>query len=334
MPGMAGRGEEFRDDERRRKGLPPELIKRLTRIDPLRAALSVALSVGLAALIAAVALAWWTPLVVVPAVLAMGAVQHAWFVLAHDAAHYRLFEQRWLNDLVGRALAAPGGVSMCTYRVVHRLHHNHLYQPNDPDLPLHAGYPRGRAYLAKKLAKDLAGLTAWKTYAYFFGAPAINDETGAANRPLNDTSPELRRTARRDRWLVVAFHLTAPAAAFAAGYGIEYLVLWVLPLLTVLQPILRFRAICEHGAVSDTSSPLKAARTNFAPAWLRWALFPHHVGYHLEHHLYPSIPHYNLPECHRALQARGCLDDAEVRRLGETARLVMADRPACVAALP
>src|SRR5207249_3729954 len=106
-----------------------------------------------------------------------------------------------------------------------------------------------------------------------------------------DTSPALRRMARQDRWIVVGFHVSAPLAAFAAGHGIEYLVLWVLPLLTVLQPILRFRAICEHGAVRDLASPLKAARTNLAPAWLRWVLFPHHVGYHLEHHLYPAIPH-------------------------------------------
>jgi fatty acid desaturase len=332
MAFVTARGEEFRDDARRRKGLPPELIKRLTRIDPVRAALAVALSVGLVALTAAVAVTWWTPWVVLPAVLVMGALQHAWFVLAHDAAHYRLFERRWLNDLVGRSLATPGGVSMCTYRVVHRLHHNHLYEKQDPDLPLHGGYPRGKAYLLKKLAKDAAGLTAWKTYAYFFGAPAINDDLGAAHRPLNDTSPELRRAARRDRWIVAAFHLAAPVAAFAAGYGWQYLVLWVLPLLTVLPPILRFRAICEHGAVTDTGSPLKAARTNYAPAWLRWALFPHHVGYHLEHHLYPAIPHYNLPEAHRELLARGALDDAEVRRLGDTARIVMADRPLAVAA--
>src|SRR5262249_4324721 len=138
-------------------------------------------------------------------------------------------------------------------------------------------------------------------------------------------APALRRAARQDRWLVVAFHVAAPLVAFAAGWGIEYLVLWVLPLLTVLQPILRFRAICEHRAVSALASPLKAARPNLAPPWLRWVLFPHHVGYHLEHHLYPAIPHYNLPECHRELAARGLLAEAEVRRLAETARLVMAD---------
>jgi hypothetical protein len=34
---------------------------------------------------------------------------------------------------------------MCTYRVIHRLHHNNLYGELDPDTALHGGYPRGRA---------------------------------------------------------------------------------------------------------------------------------------------------------------------------------------------
>ena len=165
----------------------------------------------------AVALTWWEPWTIVPAVIVIATQQHACFVLAHDAAHYRLYRTRWLNDLVGRSVAIAPGVSMCTYRVVHRLHHNHLYEPSDPDIALHGGYPRGRAYLLRKLARDLAGLTAPKTYAYFFGAPAINDETGVASRPLDDTAPRLKRDARRDRWLVVVFHAGAVTAASRSG---------------------------------------------------------------------------------------------------------------------
>ena len=93
---------------------------------------------------------------------------------------------------------------MCTYRVVHRLYHNDLYGETDPDIPLHGGYPRGRRYLLKKLARDLAGMTAPKTYGYFFGAPAINDAAGGPSRPLDDTSPALRAAARADRHLVAA----------------------------------------------------------------------------------------------------------------------------------
>ena len=81
-------------------------------------------------------------------------------------------------------------------------------------------------------------------------------------------------------------------------------------MLTVLQPILRLRAICEHGAVSDFSSPLTAARSNRTSGGVanvlgRVLLFPHHVNYHLEHHLYPAVPHYRLPRLHRLLADQG-----------------------------
>ncbi len=62
----------------------------------------------------------------------------------------------------------------------------------------------------------------------------------------------------------------------------------------------------------DTSTPLRAARTNLVPWYIRWWLFPHQMHYHIEHHLYPSVPHYRLPACHAALREAGALADAEV----------------------
>jgi fatty acid desaturase len=323
-------GEEFRDDVRKR--LPPDALAPLTRLDPVRSTLAVVQTFALLALVIGLAVAFWSWWAAAIAVVLIAPLQHALFVLAHDAAHYRLYETRWLNDAVGRLCGTIAGVSMCTYRVIHRLHHNHLYGPQDPDIALHGGYPRGKAYLAQKLAKDLAGLTAFKTFAYFFGAPSLNTETGKAERPLDDTSPRLRAAARRDRWTVLGFHVIAPVVAFATGWGWQYAVLWMLPLVTVLQAILRLRAICEHGAVTDYGSPLTAARTNLVPFWVRYAMFPHHVNYHVEHHLYPAVPHYNLPRLHVALAAHGILEGAEIRPLRATLRRVFADRSAATPA--
>lgn len=332
------RGEEFREDLRgapsiaaagqARRVIPKERLAELTRLSPWRSAFAIALTLSTIALAIAVAwthFTWWT---VVPAVLLIGTQQHALFVLAHDAAHYRLFGTRWLNDAIGRSVGSIGGVSMMSYRVIHRLHHNALYSDVDPDIALHGGYPRGKAYLLRKLGKDLCGLTARKTFAYFFGNPAINAETQQAQRPLDDTSSALRGAARRDRWGVVAFHVLAPLAALAFGGPValgKYLVLWALPLVTVLQPILRLRAICEHGAVTDFGSPLTAARTNLVGPLGRLILFPHHVNHHVEHHLFPAVPHYRLPELHAELKRRGVLDDAEVRSLRDTLRRVFAE---------
>ncbi len=321
---MHAQGEEFRDDYR--KALPKETVQRLAAISFARSTWSVLQEVLVLAALVAVALHWWTPLVVIPCVILIGTRQHALFILAHDAAHYRLFEQRWLNDTAGRACATVQGLSMRTYRVVHRLHHNNLYGPADPDTALHGGYPRGRAYLVRKLLKDLTGFTAWKTYAYFFGAPAINTETNIALRPLNDTSERLRSEARRDRGVVIGFHVLALIAAAASGYLVEYLVLWILPLLTVVQAILRLRAIAEHGATTDFSSPLTAARTNLGGPIVEWLIFPHSVNYHIEHHLYASVPHYNLAELHREMVKHGVLEGAEVMPFSRTLAKIFAER--------
>jgi len=322
------KGEEFKDDFR--KALPKEVVQALTRRSPWPATAAVVHDFAVIAGAIAVALYYWpNPLITVLAVVVVGTRQHALFVIAHDAAHYLLYERRWLNDLVGRLCATVQGLSMCTYRVIHRLHHNNLYGELDPDTALHGGYPRGRWYLVKKLLKDLSGQTAWKTYAYFLGgAPALNTRTNVAVRPLDDTSEKLRAAAKRDRNMVIAFHTAALFGFWWSGYLVEYLVLWVLPLVTVVQAILRLRAIAEHGATSDFSSPLTAARTNTGPAWLTWLLFPHQVNYHIEHHLYASVPHYNLPALHREMKARGVLDGAEVVPFRATLGKIFADRAA------
>jgi fatty acid desaturase len=319
-------GDQFKDDFR--KALPKEVVQQLTRRSAWRATLPIAADFAVIALAAGAALATWFSLpVTLLAVVVIGTRQHALFVIAHDAAHYLLYDDRRVNDFVGRLCATVQGLSMCTYRVIHRLHHNNLYGELDPDTALHGGYPRGRAYLAKKLLKDLAGLTAWKTYAYFLGgAPALNTQTNVALRPLDDTSEKLKAQARSDRNAVVAVHVALLAVFAWSGFLVQYLVLWILPLVTVVQAILRLRAIAEHGATTDFSSPLTAARTNLAPAWLEWLIFPHQVNYHVEHHLYASVPYYRLPELHREMLGRGLLDGAEVVPFSATLGKIFADR--------
>ena len=326
-------GEEFIDDVRspaapKLSYLPSKRLAELNQIDSRIATAAVTRTVATLVGVIAIALLTWNLIFVAAAIVIIGTRQHALIVLAHDATHYRLFKPRWLNDLVGGACGMVCCVSMRTYRIIHRLHHNHLYQEQDPDIPLHGGYPRGCSYLAKRLLRDLCGLTAWKTYAYFFGVPSSNVANNQPLQILDDTSPRLRTQAQRDRWLVASFHVAALPIAFTTGYGFEYLLLWLLPLATIVPMLLRLRAVCEHGAVIDLTSPLGAARTNLAPTLVQWALFPHHVNYHLEHHIYPAIPHYKLPDCHREMNRLGVLEGAEVRTIKETLGLIFADQPA------
>ncbi|MBV9635392.1 MAG: fatty acid desaturase, partial [Methylobacteriaceae bacterium] len=179
-------GEEFRTDLRplaagpagsgnasARRVLSPAELAPLTELSDARSLAAVAQTLVVIALAIGFALAVWPSPWLLLAVVVVGIEQHALFILAHEAAHYRLLQRRLWNDALGRAIGMASGISMCTYRVIHRLHHNHLYGAADPDTAIHGGYPRGTAYLWRKLALDVVGWNAWKTFAYFFGAPAI-----------------------------------------------------------------------------------------------------------------------------------------------------------------
>lgn len=332
------RGEEFREDGRLlptgpRPRLTADELAPLTRISAARSAAAVLQTWLIIIATVGITLAYWSWPLAILAVVVIATQQHALFILAHEAAHYRLFEHRGSNDLIGRLCAAAPGLSMCTYRVIHRLHHNHLYGPEDPDIALHGGYPRGKWYLLRKLAKDLSGQTAVKTYAYFFGNPAKSTSAEGEFTPLADTSPRLRAAARSDQKIVIALQIALPVLLFWLGGWRAlalYAVLWVLPAVTVLQAILRLRAVCEHGAASDLSSPLTAARTHLPDGTAPWLLarsllFPHHVNYHIEHHLYPAVPHYHLTRLHDLLARRGLLEGGDMSSIRATVRKIFAD---------
>ena len=96
------KGEEFKDDHRSanggangRRALPKELVLELTRRSPWRATAAVLHDVLVIALAIALALYFWpNPITVLLGVIVIGTRQHALFVIAHDAAHYLLYERR------------------------------------------------------------------------------------------------------------------------------------------------------------------------------------------------------------------------------------------------
>jgi fatty acid desaturase len=51
------------------------------------------------------------------------------------------------------------------------------------------------------------------------------------------------------------------------------------------------------------------------------------VNYHIEHHLYASVPQHNLRELHREMTAAGLLQGAEVVPFRLTLGKIFANRP-------
>jgi fatty acid desaturase len=286
--------------------LPSEVLRPLQEVSATRSLASLTGTWTLILASLAAALSFPHPLVWVAAILMIGRCQHALAVLMHDAAHFRLFRSRRWNDLVGQwVCAVPIASNLFAYRTVHLRHHKYLLTERDPDLSLSLPFPCGRASWWRKLFRDATGISALVMRGYL----TVDRDTG---RMRLSTGNLLRRwslptAARR------ALGLAGVLALAWAGYLTHFFLLWVVPLLTVYQVILRIRGVLEHAAVPDHRDPLRNARTVISKNPLaRFFLAPHHVSYHLEHHLYPGVPHYHLPALHRALRARSSFERAYI----------------------
>ena len=61
------------------------------------------------------------------------------------------------------------------------------------------------------------------------------------------------------------------------------------------------RSIAEHYGGLEYDHLLTESRTALPAWWEKWFLSPHNINYHIEHHLYPSVPCHRLPELHDLL---------------------------------
>jgi fatty acid desaturase len=301
--------------------LPAAKIKELSVLEPGRV---LAATAGeWASIAAAIALSafFWHPALYVLAVMFIGARQHALIIMGHDASHYRYLPARWQNELFSNLfLMWPVFASVEGFRKFHSTHHQYTNLPDDGNRHIWythdaAGeldpdweFPKTRAGLALVLLRRAAFLT-----GMFW---IVRGLVGSSFIP----SPPWMVAAR------VAFYASVAALLTIFGAWYAFLLYWIVPYCTWHILIQYARIICEHSAVESEEEEYAITRTTI-PTWLE-AIFilPCNVGYHLEHHWYPSVPYYRLPDLHRELMAReGFRRHAVVRRsiltsLGECVR--------------
>ena len=147
----------------------------------------------------------------------------------------------------------------------------------------------------------MCGLNVISTLKYFIDLPFV---TRAFNRKFLGEERADRYRQVADMGLFTAFWGMVLSGGFVV-WGLEfgrYLVLyWLVPYCTVTQVFFRIRGAIEHGNVPDPENAYQQTRTYFMPALLRFFFAPKQVNYHLEHHLYPSVPFYHLPRLHAVL---------------------------------
>ncbi|MBZ0253194.1 MAG: fatty acid desaturase family protein, partial [Candidatus Methylomirabilis sp.] len=247
-------------------------------------------------------------------------------VLMHECAHKSLFRTKWMNEVFGQWLCAyPIRFDMLRYRAEHMVHHKYAQTDRDPDLWLTAPFPTTPRGLRRKLTRDLLGQTGLRRVVGLFllDIGYLEGSAPKVTKNANWTPREGLRRGFERLWRPVLFHAAFLAILTAFGHP-ELFLLWWAAYMTTYSVVLRIRAIAEHSVVPDVTDPWRHTRTTLASPLERAFLAPNWVNYHLEHHLIPNVPCYNLPAMHRMLRDRGALaetDAAVAKGYGEVLRL-------------
>jgi fatty acid desaturase len=164
---------------------------------------------------------------------------------------------------------------------MHERHHNFLGDERDPD-DYHNYSGDRRVVWAMHYLRLLAG-----TFLYIALIPLMVARVGSAR--------EKRRVALEYALLVAMY----AALAFLVPWT-TLLHAWLLPIIPA-GFMFNIRSLAAHG-LTDSRDPLLASRSIDAHPVV--AFFFRNENFHLEHHLFPEIPSYNLAKVHRLVFPR------------------------------
>ncbi len=284
--------------EFRERLLDPERVRHYSRLRPSRVVFDTLrcwASILAAWTAVAIWTEWWVVLISIPTI---GTQFYALFVIGHDGMHRRLLPSVRSNDLFNDlfALGPIGAITRINNRN-HLAHHRHLSTELDPDRHKHCSYNK-RTRL--RFVTFLTGLA--NVY------PVIRNVFLRQHfEPANPR--EMRpRYSIRDIAIIMGWQAALIGGLTLAIGWWAFPVLWLMPCYLFMYLTDLSRSFMEHSHPEPDEEAddhrLITYRSNF---FERLLFAPMNMNYHTVHHLWPSIPYYNLPAA-----------DREIRKTGDT----------------
>lgn len=239
---------------------------------------------------AILALATWAlirfenPLIWIPLAIVQGFTVFNFTVLLHEVVHHTIFEKRRprAERILGLLYAIPSGISASQFTRWHLDHHAEL--GSDTDDPK-------RAHLSPKRNA--------RWYKLLYCTPALFPIYFRAARAEAATYPEaLRRRIAFERRISVLFHLSAIAVIWYFFGFYATLRASIVPVFFVFPVAFTLNRLGQHYDI-DPTDPAKWG-TLMRGSWF-WDFVFLNSNYHLEHHYFPGVPFYRLPELQKAL---------------------------------
>ena len=222
----------------------------------------------------------WLYVANAPLYLLSAASLHGISLFTHEGVHGTLSSRPWWNRTLSIVCALPVLQNYSAYKVLHLKHHHHLGDEGDPDY-----YANYTSWTWLEFAMHWGRLILGYP-VYIVAIPILGFRQGAPLARL---------------WIICEVVMLALLVAGAVLW-LPWLWLlhgWLIPML-VINTMVNIRGMSQHTFLEHQSDPVLGTRsilTNRVTAF-----FMCNENYHLEHHLYPTIPWCNLPRLHQALR--------------------------------
>ena len=283
----------------RRSLLTPQQVRDFSRLQPGRAALDTFITWTIIIscwVVVAIYPIWWVVLLVIPII---GCRAYALMILGHDGLHRRLFNGVKQNDLFCDTciLGAFGAITRINNRN-HLAHHQHLASHEDPDRYKYTCLNKNT--LAKLLQYLTGASSSLKSAKNIF----LRRGTKTADESVMK-SPRASYTVRDLAIIGIWQASLIGGLSWFIGWW-AYPVLWMVPayFFGVLGD--NFRTFSEHTQVEpDEIADDHRLITYLANPVERMFFSPMNMNYHAVHHLWTSIPYYNLPKAEIQGASRG-----------------------------
>lgn len=284
----------------RRTLLTPDEVRELSQLSPQRPIRDVAflwLQILAAWWAISVWTQWWVVLLAIPFI---GTRHYALHVIGHDGVHRRLLRSGRANDLFNDLViyGAEGAVTRINGQN-HLAHHKLLATEEDPD---RHKYSSANKTTRLEFFGYLCGLRGLGPLWRNVFTKTRSSENAAKN---HDGDKQSNGYSARDVLILAGWQsMIFAGLSWTIGWW-AYLVVWLLPVyvFTYCADLVRF--FLEHSYPEPDEVADDRRLITFSSSPLELVFFaPKNINLHAVHHLWPSIPYYNLPKADAMIRSR------------------------------
>ena len=224
---------------------------------------------------------WWLYLASIPLYILAGASLHGISLFTHEGVHQTLSTSAAWNRALSVLCALPVGQNFAAYKVLHLKHHDHLGDEGDPD--------------------HYDNYTEWTWLVFIMhwlrliiGYPVYITMIPIMGFRQGNTSDRI--------WISIEVLLLFALVGAVILSPLPWSFLlhgWLIPMVFI-NTMVNIRGMSQHTLLEHETDTVKGTRTITTNPVTRF--FMCNENYHLEHHLYPGVPWYNLGRLHSELR--------------------------------